>query len=186
MRLPFIAVLTCCLSAGIVAIASSQPAQAQAAPATKPVLSPPAKAEVTLGSTAITIDYSRPSVRGREIFGALVPYGKVWRTGANPATSIKTTGDLKIGDLAVPAGSYTLYTLPEASGWKLIINKQTGQWGTVYNEPQDLGRTPMTVGSNASPVETMVIDFENTSGNSTELHVKWAGVDASVKVTASK
>jgi len=185
MRLPFIAVLTCCLSTGIVAIASSQPTQAQAQ-TPKPVLSPPAKADVTLGSAAITIDYSRPSVRGREIFGALVPYGKVWRTGANPATSIKTTGDLKIGDLAVPAGSYTLYTLPEASGWKLIINKQTGQWGTVYNEPQDLGRTPMTVGSNASPVETMVIDFENTSGNSTELHVKWAGVDASVKVTASK
>jgi hypothetical protein len=76
--------------------------------------------------------------------------------------------------------------LPTADSWKLIVNKQTGQWGTVYNEPQDLGRTPMTVGSTSSPLEKMVIDFEKTAGDSTELHVKWADVDASVKITASK
>ena len=157
-----------------------------AAPAKKPLLSPPAKADVTLPSAAITIDYSTPSVRGRKIFGGLVPYGKVWRTGANPATTIKTTGDLMIGDLKVPAGTYTLYTLPTADSWKLIVNKQTGQWGTVYNEPQDLGRTPMTVGSTPSPVEKMVIDFEKTAGDLTELHIKWADVDASVKITAGK
>jgi len=188
MRLPLIAVLGCCISAGVVATVLSQPAQVRAAqePAPKKLLSPPAKADVTLTNATITIDYSTPSVRGREIFGALVPYGKVWRTGANPATTIKTSGDLQIGDLKVPAGTYTLYTLPSADAWKLIINKQTGQWGTVYNEPQDLGRTPMTVGSNASPIETMVIDFEKTSGNSTELHVKWANVDASVQIKAAK
>ena len=86
----------------------------------------------------------------------------------------------------MPAGTYTIYTLPNADQWLLIINKQTGQWGTVYNQPQDLGRTAMMVGSTAAPLETMVIDFEKTAGNATELHVKWAGVDASVRVTASK
>jgi hypothetical protein len=192
MRLPSLAVIACCISAGVVTTVLSLPVHAyaaqEAAPAAAPkkVLSPPEKANVTLPNATITIDYGAPSMRGREIFGALVPYGKVWRTGANPATTFKTTGDLQIGDLKVPAGNYTLYTLPAADGWKLIINKQTGQWGTVYNEPQDLGRTPMTVGSNASPVETMVIDFEKTAGNSTELHVKWANVDASVKVSSAK
>jgi len=190
MRLPLIAVIGCCITAGVVATVLSQPAPVQAAQepnaAPKKLLSPPAKADVKLTNATVTIDYSTPSMRGREIFGALVPYGKVWRTGANPATTFKTTGDLQIGDLKVPAGTYTLYTLPTADGWKLIINKQTGQWGTVYNEPQDLGRVPMTVGSNASPVETMVIDFEKTSGNSTELHVKWANVDASEPIHAVK
>lgn len=190
MRMTVVARLLCCSAIAIVSLNQMQPVMAQAAQdsmqAKKPVLSPPAKADVTLPNATISIDYSAPSVRGRKIFGGQVPYGKVWRTGANPATSIKTSGDLQIGDLHVPAGSYTLYTLPTAEGWKLIINKQTGQWGTVYNEPQDLGRTAMTVGSTASPVETMVIDFENTAGNSTELHVKWADVDASVKITASK
>jgi hypothetical protein len=82
--------------------------------------------------------------------------------------------------------TYTLYTLPTEAGWKLIVNKQTGQWGTVYDEKQDLGRVDMKVGSNATPVEMMVIDFENTMGSATELHVKWAGVDASVAVKAAK
>jgi hypothetical protein len=171
----------CSLAIGMIGIVQPQYAAAQ-----KPVASPPAKAEVTLPNATIAIDYGAPSMRGRKIFGALVPYDVVWRTGANPATSLKTTGDLKIGDLTVPAGSYTLYTLPTASGWKLIVNKQTGQWGTVYSQPQDLGRTAMMVNSTSSPLETMVIDFEKTAGNATELHVKWADVDASVKVSAAK
>ena len=184
MRLRF-ALTLCCTILG--AISLTQPlVQAQAPAAKPPVLSPPAKAEVTVGSANISIDYGAPSMRGRTIFGALVPYGEVWRTGANPATTFKTTGDLMVGDLKVPAGNYTLYSLPTASGWKLIVNKQTGQWGTVYNADQDLGRTAMTVGSTPSPVETLVIDFDKTVGGKTELHVKWAGVDASVPVTAAK
>ena len=167
---------------------AAQPSAAQAMKddSTKKVLSPPAKAEVKLPSAEITIDYGAPSVRGRKIFGGQVPYGEVWRTGANPATSFKTTGALKIGDLDVPAGSYTLYTLPTASGWKLIINKQTGQWGTEYDQKRDLGRTAMMVGKTSAPVELMKIDFEKTSGSSTELHVIWADTDASVKVSAAK
>jgi hypothetical protein len=188
MRMPVVSGLLCTAVLGLVSISQTPSllAQATPAPAPKAPLSPPAKAEVALPSSTISIDYSAPSVRGRKIFGALVPYGEVWRTGANPATTIKTSGDLMIGDLKVPAGTYTLYSLPSDGASLLIVNKQTGQWGTVYDKTQDLGRTAMTVGSNAAPIETMVIDFEKTSGDSTELHVKWAGVDEFVTIKASK
>jgi len=152
--------------------------------ASKKPASPAAKAEVKLGGAAISVDYSAPSARGRAIFGGLVPYGQVWRTGANAATTLKTSADLEIGDLKVPAGTYTLYTLPTESGWQLIINKQTGQWGTVYDEKQDLGRVPLKVGKTAAPVETFVIDFQKTMGKKTQMHLKWVGVDASVEVEA--
>jgi hypothetical protein len=149
-------------------------------------VSPPAKADVLLPNATITIDYCAPSTHGRTIFGGLVPYGEVWRTGANAATTLKTTGPLQIGDLKVPAGTYTLYSLPSEDGWKLIVNKQTGQWGTVYDKAQDLGRVTMETGSTSMPIEKFVIDFEKTVGDTTELHLKWAGVDASVQITASK
>lgn len=186
MRTRFMTHLLCTVAAAAVSVSLAQPLMAQ--DPQKAPLSPPAKADVSLTGATITIDYSAPSMRGRTIFGeaTLVPYGKVWRTGANSATTLKTSGDLKIGSLSVPAGTYTIYSLPTTSGWQLIVNKQTGQWGTVYKEDMDLGRTPMEKAASASPVETMVIDFEKTSGDSTELHVKWADVDASVKVTASK
>jgi len=120
--------------------------------------------------------------------GAVVPYGQIWRTGANPATSFVTAGNIKIGDLAVPAGSYTLYTLPAAPGtpWLLIINKQTGQWGTVYKPEMDLGRTPMHFDKLPAPQEVMSISFEKTVANSTELHVRWETTDEWVKVEAAK
>jgi hypothetical protein len=155
-------------------------------PTAEALLSLPAKAKVILPNATVTIDYCAPSIRGRTIFGGLVPYGEVWRTGANAATTLKTTGTLQIGDLDVPAGTYTLYSLPTADGWKLIVNKQTGQWGTVYDKAQDLGRVQMSAGSTAVPVETFVIDFEKTIGQTAELHLKWAGVDASVLITAVK
>jgi hypothetical protein len=123
-------------------------------------------------------------MRGRKVVGELVPYDKVWRTGANDATSFVTETNLTIGGKAVPAGSYTLYTLPGASQWLLIVNKQTGQWGTKYDESQDLARIPMKSGKLASPQERMSISFENTSGSSTELHVKWENTDESVTITA--
>lgn len=152
----------------------------------KPLLSPPAEASVTLDGKAITIHYNSPRMRGRKIMGELVPYGKVWRTGANPATSFITEANLKVGDLNVPAGKYTLYTLPAAPGtpWLLIINKQTGQWGTVYNQDQDLGRTPMHHATLPSPQEDMSISFEHTTHNTTELHVKWETTDEWVRIEA--
>jgi len=153
----------------------------QGAP-TKP--SPPATATVSLNGKTITIKYSAPSMRGRKIMGELVPYGKVWRTGANEATSFVTDANLKVGTLSVPAGSYTLFTLPNATQWLLIVNKQTGQWGLTYDEAEDLGRTPMKANTLSSSQEKMSISFENTSGNSTVLHIRWENTDQSVQITA--
>ncbi len=159
---------------------------AQKTPAKQPPLSPPAKAAVSLAGADITIDYSTPSVRNRKIFGGLVPFGTVWRTGANAATTLKTSGNLMIGSLNVPAGTYTLYSMPGENAWKLIVNKQTGQWGTVYKADQDLGRVDLKVAKNAAPLEKMVIDFEKTSGAKTTLHIKWDDLDLSVPVMAEK
>lgn len=146
--------------------------------------SPPAQATVNLKGQTITVDYSAPSMRGRKIMGELVPYGKVWRTGANEATKLKTPIPIHIGTLAVPAGSYTLFTIPSDSGWKLIVNKQTGQSGLAYDEQQDLGRTSMTTTSTPSPVETFIIHFDKTSGKHTELHLTWESTDVSVPVSS--
>ena len=149
----------------------------------KPPASPPGQATVTFadGKTA-TIDYSRPSMRNRKIFGGLVPYGEVWRTGANAATSLKTDADLDIGGTTVPKGSYTLYTLPSANGWQLIVNKQTGQWGTEYDKGQDLARIPMNVTQRPSGLELFTISFDKTGGNSAVLKMEWENTIASVDV----
>ncbi|WP_114208648.1 DUF2911 domain-containing protein [Acidisarcina polymorpha] len=152
----------------------------------KKLPSPPAKAHVELNGKLVTIDYNTPFMKGRKIFGGLVPYNEVWRTGANPATTLKTETAIMIGDLKVPAGTYTIYSLPSETQWKLIVNKQTGQWGTVYNEPQDLGRTDMQKGPTpAAPVEQFAIKFENTHGNKTELHLIWENTDVFVPVSAA-
>lgn len=149
----------------------------------KSMPSPPATAHATLNGKALTIKYSAPSMRGRKIMGGLVPYGQVWRTGANAATTLVTATNLKIGSLSVPAGTYTLFTMPSADTWLLIVNKQTGQWGLTYDQSKDLGRTPMTAKTIPSQ-EKMSISFENTKGNATELHVKWDTTDEYVTVTA--
>lgn len=133
----------------------------------KKPLSPPAKAEATLNGKKVTIDYSAPSKRNRVIMGELVPYGKVWRTGANAATTLTTETTLMLGTLHVPPGTYTLYTIPGEKEWTLIVNKQTGQWGTNYDEKQDLGRTKMTVSKVKQPVETFVIGVDKSTLNFT-------------------
>jgi Protein of unknown function (DUF2911) len=145
---------------------------------TKKPLSPPAKAEATLKGKAVTIDYSAPSKRGRVIMGELVPYGKVWRTGANAATTLTTAADLMIGNLHVPAGKYTLYTIPGETEWTLIVSKQTGQWGSNnYDEKQDLGRVKMNVKKVKDPVETFKIGIDERS-----LWLNWENTSASVPV----
>ncbi|MGE5803971.1 MAG: DUF2911 domain-containing protein [Gemmatimonadota bacterium] len=140
---------------------------AQAGPmfANRPLgqLSPRDTARGTVGGADVWIDYSRPSRRGREIFGALEPWDKVWRTGANAATQFNTPVDLVIGGATVPAGKYTLWTLPSQRGWKLIINKQTGQWGAgaaSYDPAQDLVQVDAKVETLATPVETFTIAIE--------------------------
>jgi hypothetical protein len=166
------------------AVCAAALAQANDAPKKAPLLSPPATATVSLNGKDVSISYNSPSMRGRVIMGGLVPYGKVWRTGANPATTIKTDADLMIGTALVPAGTYTLFTLPSADTWKLIINKQTGQWGLTYNADQDLARVDMMKAALPAPQEAMSISFENTSGGKTELHVRWEKTDVWVPVSA--
>ncbi len=158
------------------AVSANQPA--------KPVASPPASTSVTLRGKEVTINYGAPSMRGRKIMGDLVPYDKVWRTGANPATTLITATALKIGTMDVPAGTYTIYTLPSADQWLLIINKQTCQWGTEYDQSRDLGRVPMKGTTLPSPQEKMSISFDQGKGATTDLHIRWETTDESVEVTA--
>jgi hypothetical protein len=168
----------------VLAFAAVGAARAQTEHAQKPLLSPPAKAAVQLNGKSLSITYSAPSVRGRKIFGGLVPYDHVWRTGANASTTFNTEVALKVGNASVPPGAYSLYTLPSAGTWKLIINKQTGQWGTEYNAAQDLARVDMKKARLPQPQETMSISFENTHGGRTQLHVRWDTTDVWVPVVA--
>ena len=150
-------------------------------------LSPPGDATLKFddGKT-VTIQYSRPSMRGRKIFGGLVPYDEIWRTGANAATRLKTDVDLFIDGEAVPKGEYTLYTQPGMSSWKLIINKQTGQWGTEYSQGQDLERVNMKVTPRPSGLELFTISFDKTSGGSGTLKLEWENTVASVEIKEKK
>lgn len=146
--------------------------------------SPPGSAECAINGKKVTIEYSRPSMKGRKIMGGLVPYGQVWRTGANEATSLTTETNLDIGGTKVPAGKYTLYTLPSEGGWKLIINKQTGQWGTEYNQDQDLARVDMKTTPLTSPVEQFTISFDQHGSSSADLVLEWEKTRVSVPVKA--
>ena len=152
-----------------------------------PPLSPRKSAEHTFADgKKVTIDYGSPSIRGRKIMGGLVPYGKVWRTGANAATGFVTDTNLTVGGTNVPAGKYTIYTLPNENNWQLIINKQTGQWGTEYNQSQDLARIPMKVESLNSPVEQMTFSFEKTGADSANLVLEWEKTKLSVPIRETK
>jgi len=153
----------------------------------KQPLSPPGEASVKFSDgKTVTIKYSRPSMRGRKVFGGLVPYGQVWRTGANAATSMTADTNLDIGGTTVPAGSYTLYTLPGESAWQLIVNKQTGQWGTEYNQGQDLARIPMKVGQLSSGLETFTISLDKTGASTAVLKLDWENTTASVNISEKK
>ena len=153
--------------------------------------SPPGTAACNFADgNKVSIEYGRPSMRGRKIFGGLVPFGKVWRTGANEATSFSTTTDVQVNGVKVPHGDYTLYSLPGQSGWHLIVNKQTGQWGTIYDAMQDLARIPIKIEALPVPVEqftiTLATDPEN--GSACKLNLDWekTRVTAAIKEEAAK
>jgi hypothetical protein len=148
-------------------------------------ISPAATAKVELAGKTVTINYSRPSMRGRKIMGGLVPYGQVWRTGADDATALKTPIDLEIGGVRVPAGNYTIYSLPSESGWKLIINKQTGQWGTEYDQTQDLARIDLKKIALTSPREQFSIEFVKKGADTADLVLEWETTKLSVPVAAT-
>ena len=124
--------------------------------------SPHEKVEWTVGAAKVTVTYGRPFLKGRAL-DSIAPAGKIWRTGADAATTLTTDKSLMIGSLMIPAGTYTLYTIPGATTWKLVVSKQTGQWGTEYNEGQDLGRTDLKVEKLATPAEQVTIGLANNT-----------------------
>jgi hypothetical protein len=149
-----------------------------------PLPSPAATANVKVAGGTMDIHYNTPHLRGRHVGSPeIVPYGEIWRTGANPATTLITSVPLKFGDLLVPAGTHTIYSLPTADAWTLILNNETGQWGTEYKPGMDLGRVPMKVKAMTTPQEVMSLSFENTKANSTELHIRWETTDRYVTIT---
>ena len=123
-------------------------------------LSPRDTLRAEVAGAHLFVDYGRPRRRGREIFGRVVPWSQVWRTGANAATGLTTDADISVGGTTVPRGSYTLWTIPSTSGGELIVNTQTGQWGTEYDSTRDLVRVPMSRESLAAPVEQFTIAIE--------------------------
>jgi hypothetical protein len=151
--------------------------------AQQPVASPRDTARGTIGPAHLLVDYGRPSKRGREVFGGLVPWGEVWRTGANAATTFVTDRDLTIGGTAVPTGTYTVYTVPQKSGpWLLVVNRQNGQWGTEYHQDKDLARIPMTAHPVSPSVEQFAIRIV-PQGAGGALQLVWDTTEASVPIT---
>jgi hypothetical protein len=135
-------------------------------------LSPRDTARADVAGASLLVDYGRPSKRGRQVFGGIVPYGEVWRTGANAATQFRTDHDLDFGGTVVPAGFYTLWTLPTANGWTLIVNTQTGQWGTEHHADRDLVKIPMRVESLGDEVEHFTISIA-PGADGGELRLDW-------------
>jgi hypothetical protein len=130
----------------------------------------------------LTVRYSRPSVRGRVIFGNVVPWNQVWRTGANEATVLETSADLRLAGITAPAGKYSLWTIPSPTGWKLILNKNTGQWGTAYDAKYDLARLDMSIEALPQPVERFTIAIE-PNGKGGVLKLEWEKTRASIGFT---
>jgi hypothetical protein len=149
--------------------------------------SPPAQAQCQFSDgKSITVDYSSPRAKGRKVFGDLVPYGQVWRTGANEATTFVTTADTKAGNLTIPAGNYTIFTVPDQSKWTLIINKKTGEWGIPYKyESDEVGRVDMKASQTPSMVENFTISFDHM-GNACTMNISWENTKASVSLAEAK
>ena len=170
--------------AAVLAVATTYPVAAQ-----QQRVSPHESVSATLGGKKVTIEYGRPYLKGRKaVGGQLVPFGKVWRTGADEATKLTTGVPLTIGDLKVPAGSYSLFTLPESAGkWTLIVNKKADQWGAFsYDKGTDLGRVPMKVAATSSPVEQFTMKLTPAGADSATLELAWENTTATVPVHVAK
>jgi Protein of unknown function (DUF2911) len=154
--------------------------------------SPPETASIKVDGKAISISYSAPSVRGRQIFGpggllSTDPTYPAWRAGANSSTAFRTAANLQIGSLNVPKGDYTLYCwIKDPETWDLIISKQTGQWGLEYNEAQDLGRVKMTMSKPPSVVEMLKYTLADQGGGKVKLQLEWERHIASVIMTVKE
>ena len=156
----------------------------------KPPASPPATESAMIGGKAITITYSSPRVNGREghLFGpggrmSTDPHYPVWRAGANSATTLHTDADLDINGLHVPAGTYTLFVdISDPDSWKLIVNKQTGEWGLKYDGSKDLGQTKMTMSKPPAMVEDLKYTLVDNGGGKGSLTLAWENHAGSVQI----
>jgi hypothetical protein len=137
-------------------------------------LSPRDSASLSVGGARVSVNYGRPSLRGRTaVGGVLVPWGQVWRTGANGPTRLRTDRELEIGGARVPAGTYALYTLPTPTGWTLILNRRTGGSGRDYVQADDFARVPVETAALASPVERLTIHMEPSGESAGVIRVTW-------------
>ncbi len=166
----------------VAALARAFAARDAAGAAVGPV-SPRDAVRSAFGGVTVTVDYSRPSKRGRVVLGGLVPWDQVWRTGADAATHFVTSGPIRVGDVDLPAGTYTLWTLPRRDGALLIVNRQTGQWGTEYDATHDLARIPLTVRTLPGPVERLTIAVV-PDGKRAELRIGWDTTEWAVTMEA--
>ena len=149
-----------------------------------PQASPLASVKERVGVTGVSIEYSRPSARVRKIFGGLVPYGEVWRTGANAATKITFSTDVKLGGAAVPAGSYALFTIPGQTEWSVILSKVVAdQWGSyAYNQKDDQARVKVKSVAMAEPMETMTISLQDMSAGKANLVIAWEKTKVPIEI----
>lgn len=155
---------------------------AHAQDAVKPRLSPLEMVTMKYEGTYIKVTYCRPHKRERQIFGALVPYGEVWRTGANEATEITFTRDVKVDGNRVDAGTYTLFTIPGEHRWTIILNTDLGQWGAYnYNADKDLLRFDVPVEKTEEPYEAFTMEFE-LQDDATDLLIMWDGVRVRIPI----
>jgi tetratricopeptide (TPR) repeat protein len=148
-----------------------------------PAPSPTQTVRQDFGISSVELVYSRPGIKGRKIFGDLVPYGQVWRTGANSATRLKFNDDVMIGGQALKAGEYALYTIPGESEWQIIINKGSANWGTDYKQEDDLFRVKVKSVKMDAPVESFTMQFANVKPASMELHIMWDKTAVAIPIT---
>lgn len=143
--------------------------------------SPEAVAQFDQNGLSVKVDYCQPAKKGREIFGGLVPYGQVWRTGANEATIITVSQDVTFAGQPLKAGKYTLWTIPSQQGWIAIINRETGQWGTNYDPGEDVFREPIVSRPHSPAAEQFTISFAPATGG-TDMILAWDQTEAVVPI----
>lgn len=143
--------------------------------------SPAEIAKFDQNGLTVQVDYCRPYKKGREVFGKLLPYGEVWRTGANEATIFDVKQDIKIADKTLKAGKYTLWTVPNAEKWTIVLNSETGQWGTMYNDKADVLRVDVPVGKSAEMMEQFKINFAAAEGGA-DMILSWDNTEVKVPI----
>ena len=151
---------------------------------TTPQPSPTQTIKQNFGLSSIELSYSRPGMKGRKIFGDLVPFGNVWRTGANTATTLTFADDVTIGGTKIKAGKYGLISIPEKKNWTLIISKQLDVTSpAAYKQDQDVVRIEVETMKMDESMETFTMQFANVKTNSTELHIMWDRTAVSLPIT---